>query len=137
LSKEFRHWKVVASSEALKGGSSVSGATLFEPETAAGLEIEKNDSLHLRVSTRSYKAIAITEWSNALLSGELAKADDILSAVERFPVVVTRNLASAREWVSSQTRGTARCGLVASSGATRLRAEGLETSTAFHRDYPY
>jgi Uncharacterized conserved protein (DUF2075) len=137
LSTEFRHWSVVAASEALNGGASLSGSTLFGPRDVAGLVIHQNESLHLSVSTRSYKAVTITEWSNAFLEGNLAEAANVLSRTTDFPVVVTRNLARAKSWLHNQTRGTARCGLVGSSGAARLRAEGLETSTAFHRDYPY
>ena len=134
---EFRHWLVVVSPEVLSGGSSVSGSKLFETPTPTGISIRENDSLHLAVSTRSYKAIAITEWSNAFLVGNLAKASAVLSEVNNFPVVVTRSLTRAKMWLLDHTRGTARCGLVASSGAARLRADGLETSTAFHRGYPY
>lgn len=88
-------------------------------------------------STRSYRAVAITDWSNAMLLGHLTEARRALAGVRDFPVVVTRELIAAKRWLHENTRGMARCGLVASSGATRLRAEGLETSTGFHRDYPY
>jgi hypothetical protein len=37
----------------------------------------------------------------------------------------------------SQTKGASRCGLVGSSGAARLRAEGLEPSSSFHAEYPW
>ena len=137
LANEFPHWLVVASSEALRGGSSVSGAALFESGNATSAAIQENNNLHLRVSTRSYKSTAITEWSNAFLKGKLREANNVLLGVADFPIVITRSLSLARKWLHAQTRGTARCGLVASSGAARLRAEGLETSTAFHREYPY
>jgi hypothetical protein len=137
LSADFRHWRILASPEALDGGSSVAGSKLFEGNTGEGLEIFPTSVLHLRISTRSYRAVAITEWSNELLRGNIDEAAKALAGVEEFPVVVTRDLAKAKDWLLRQTRGMARCGLVASSGAIRLRAYGLETSTGFHRDYPY
>jgi hypothetical protein len=137
LTTEFRQWSIVASSEALEGGPSHSRAKLFESQDVSRLTIHRNENLHLSVSTRSYKAVTITDWSNALLEGDLIGASNILSRTEYFPVVITRRLSQAKVWLQTQTRGTARCGLVASSGAARLRADGLETSTSFHRDYPY
>jgi len=41
-----------------------------------------------------------------------------------------------RNWLRSTTRGIRRCGLIASSGALRLRAHGLEVSSGFHGGYP-
>lgn len=137
LSADFRHWRIHASPEALEGGPSVAGSKLFEGCTTLGLEILPTPVLHLKISTRSYRAVAITEWSNELLRGNIGGAEKALAGVEDFPVVVTRDLAKAKDWLGSQTRGMARCGLVASSGAARLRAYGFETSTGFHRDYPY
>ncbi len=136
LSADFRHWRIFASPEALEGGASVAGSRLFEGN-GIGLEIRPTPVLHLKISTRSYRAVAITEWSNELLRGNIAGALKALAGVEHFPVVVTRDLVKAKEWLQDRTRGMARCGLVASSGAARLRAYGLETSTSFHRDYPY
>jgi hypothetical protein len=54
-----------------------------------------------------------------------------------FPVYLTRDLGHARHWLRRRVRASERCGLVASSGALRLRAHGLELSSSFHRDYPY
>ena len=50
-----------------------------------------------------------------------------------FPMALTRSLTTAREWLRGQTRGERRCGLVASSGALRLRADGLELSSGFRQ----
>ena len=134
---EFRHWRVLVSPEALRGGASVAGSKLFEMARPADLAIVERPVLHLKVSTRSYKAVAVTEWSNALLKGDVTLAGNILKSLAEFPVVVTRDLGVAKKWLAERTRGLARCGLVASSGAARLRAYGFETSTGFHRDYPY
>lgn len=41
---------------------------------------------------------------------------------------MTRDLAAAKEWVRAQSRGTERYGLIASSGAKRLRADGIDVS---------
>jgi hypothetical protein len=43
-----------------------------------------------------------------------------------FPLRLTRQLDTAREWLRSQARGERRAGLVASSGGRRLRPYGLD-----------
>jgi hypothetical protein len=42
-----------------------------------------------------------------------------------------------REHLHAQRRGETRYGLVGSSGAARLRSEGLEPSSSFHAEYPW
>lgn len=137
LSRKLTHWKVLVSPEALRGGPSVAGSKLFIDSPPAALKVIEEATLHLPVSTRSYRAQAITEWSNSLLKGEIESAASAIEPAVNFPVYITRELRTAKGWLKSMARGSERCGLVASSGASRLRAYGIETSTAFHRDYPY
>ncbi len=54
-----------------------------------------------------------------------------------FPIALTRSLDSCAFVASERTSGERRCGLVASSGALRLRAHGLELSGQFRGGYPY
>jgi hypothetical protein len=89
LSSEFRHWRILTSKEALRGGPSVARIRLFDREEPEGLEVISTPALHLSVSTRSHRAVATTEWSNALLLGQLSEAREALAGVEDFPVVVT------------------------------------------------
>ncbi len=137
LADKFSHWEIFASPEAVRGGPSVAGTRLFSSESVSTVHLAEESVLHLNVSTRSYRAQAVTEWSNALLKGNMDTALAALDGIQDFPVYVTRDFAAAKQWLRAKTRGTDRCGLVASSGAARLRAHGLETSTSFHRDYPY
>jgi len=137
LAQKLTHWKVLASPEALRGGPSVAGSKLFVTSPPASLTVTEQAALHLPVSTRSYRAQAITDWSNSLLKGEIETAASAIGMLDNFPVFITRELGAAKEWLKSMARGSERCGLVASSGASRLRAYGIETSRGFHRDYPY
>ena len=43
----------------------------------------------------------------------------------RYPIFLTRNLQTAKEWVKNISRGTERYGIITSSGAKRLRADGV------------
>lgn len=136
LASNYQHWKVVASSEALNGGETVNGTSLFRG-VAPPNTISQNDALHLRTCVRSHQAQEISAWVNRVIEGESAKAADLSRKFEKFPIVLTRDLADAKNWLLENTRGYRRCGLIASSGATRLRAHGIETSSGFRRPYPY
>jgi hypothetical protein len=48
-----------------------------------------------------------------------------LSLQDKYPFWVTRDLCEAKDWLRSVARGTERTGLVASSGAHRLRPDGI------------
>ena len=132
LEKKYLHWDVFAPRAAMEG----SQATAFMKLVEAGSRIRVHEvpALQLDVSTRSFRSTAVNEWCNSLLAGEVdacrAVADDV-------PVWITRELDQVRAWLKEKGRGLYRSGLVASSGAVRLRSYGIETSTAFHRAYPY
>jgi Uncharacterized conserved protein len=44
---------------------------------------------------------------------------------DKYPICLTRNLSTAKQWVREQSQGTTRYGLLASSGALRLKPEGI------------
>jgi hypothetical protein len=47
-----------------------------------------------------------------------------------YPIYLTRSLKTAKAWLKQQRIGTERFGLIASSGAKRLRADGISVSAA-------
>ena len=87
----------------------------------------KEPDLHLAVSVRSFRSERVAELVQAILDGEATKAQHIYSQViESYPIVLTRNLERAKSWLKQQAKGTERYGMVASSGARRLKAEGID-----------
>jgi hypothetical protein len=115
----------------------LAGHRLFDTEAWKQLDVHTDASLHLPVSVRTFKAENVTRWIDLVLQREAAEADKIFSDLGDYPIVITRSLERARSWLRGQTRGERRCGLVASSGALRLRAHGLELSGGFRKAYPY
>ena len=82
--------------------------------------------LHLGVSVRSYRAETVSAIVKAILDGDGESASRFLADLqERYPIVLTRNLCTARQWLKWKARGTERYGIVASSGALRLKPDGL------------
>ena len=90
-----------------------------------------NKNLHLSVSMRSFRAENVSLLIKQILDLEISEAKNTFQSVnEKYPIVITRNLSKARSWLKSQARGTERYGLVVSSQAERLKAEGIFVKSA-------
>src|SRR5262249_12734051 len=74
---------------------------------------------------RSIRNAAVAPWVDAVLSGDAALARRIAAEHDPLPVLVTRDLMAMRRYLWARARGLRRAGLIASSGAKRLRADGL------------
>ena len=84
------------------------------------------EHLHLAVSMRSFRAETLSELIGHIVDNDLAAAAAGYQSIkDRYPICLTRDLHAARSWLRSRARGTERFGLVASSGAQRLRPEGI------------
>jgi hypothetical protein len=89
--------------------------------------ISKDPDLHLSVSMRSFRAENVSGFVKSVLDCEIAAAKEQLSLLrDRFPIVITRDLLRAKDWIRSKARGSERFGLVASSGAERLRPHAVD-----------
>jgi hypothetical protein len=83
-----------------------------------------DDALDLAVPIRSVRDTAGAAWVDAVLSDRAEEAGSIAAAAE-LPFYITRDLSAARTALRRMARGLRRAGLVCSSGARRLRADGL------------
>lgn len=121
---KFPHWHMHISSR------------LTDSEYAAGQVLEKvreqsnvhlDDSLHLAVSMRSFRAENVSAFVKALLDCKKEAAKDCFAKLaSRYPILLTRDLGRAKEWVRQQARGSERYGLVASSKAQRLKPHAID-----------
>lgn len=123
MGEEFAHWDVHLSSR-LEDRDYI-----WDRETSDALRnvaSTKDEALHLGVSIRSFRAESLSEFVGHVVENrpELARAAYTMIA-ERYPLRLTRDLNYARQWLRSNARGSERFGLVASSGANRLRPEGI------------
>jgi hypothetical protein len=107
---------------------------LQDSEYAAGRALERladrgnvaqDRALHLAVSMRSFRAVS--RFVKAVLDCEMISASKLLEEItERYPIVLTRDLGRAKQWVRDNARGSERYGLVASSEAERLRPHAID-----------
>lgn len=111
-----RTWKTVASTQFL--------AT--EAGTALADSVTVDPALHLATSRRSLLAQGVTEWVDAVLEGDSAKAASLARSITGFPFGLCRTAEALRQQLRARDIGTPRVGVIASSGALRLRAAGFE-----------
>jgi len=109
---------------------------LTDSEYAAGKVLDRvckrrnthlDDSLHLAVSLRSFRAENVSAFVKALLDCERQLAKDAFARlISRYPIAVTRDINLAKQWVRTHARGSERFGMVASSKAQRLKPHAID-----------
>ena len=83
--------------------------------------------LHLAVSVRSFRSEKLSEFIHELLNINKEKAKEIYHLIKQdFPIVLTRDINTAKQWLRQQAKGSERIGLISSSGARRLRPFGID-----------
>jgi hypothetical protein len=87
--------------------------------------MDTRTELHLTVPVRSIRNPFAPPWVDAVLDGSHERARRIAEEHDPVPFLLTRELDALRGHLRHAARGLRRCGLVGSSGAKRLRADGL------------
>ncbi len=118
LNEKFTHWRIYISDK------------LTEAEYAEGRVNEllaDNDKvtfsleLHLGVSLRSFRAENLSAFVHSLLSFNPDASSWYNTIKERYPIVLTRDMAKARAWLRKNTRGSQRSGVLVSKVAARFK----------------
>ena len=124
VSSRFSHWTAYISPN-LTDSEYDAGHALQTLGTSG--RVVTDESLHLAVSMRSFRAEHVSRFVKAVLDRERGKASELLALFgQRYPIVATRDLARAKAWIRSRARGSERFGLVASSGAQRLKPHAVD-----------
>jgi DUF2075 family protein len=75
---------------------------------------------------RSFRAESLSEFVGHVIENRPHQARAAYEKIaDRYPIKITRDLGATRQWLRESARGSERYGLVASSGANRLRPEGI------------
>jgi hypothetical protein len=124
LRSGFPDWRIYVSAD-LSDSEYAAGHALERLEGRAN--VKTDNSLHLAVSMRSFRAENVSSFVKAVLDCERGKAREILEKMsKRYPIALTRDLRTAKQWIRDHARGTERYGLVASSGALRLKPQAID-----------
>ncbi|MGI6172285.1 MAG: DUF2075 domain-containing protein [Christensenellales bacterium] len=123
LKRAFPHWDVcitpqIADEEYIRDQS--------WDAMVSGLRIYKREKLHLSTSIRSFRTPALAAFVKAIIDVDTEQAKALwLTIRDKYPIVITRGLNKAKAWIKDQCQGSTRYGLLASSGALRLKPEGI------------
>lgn len=124
----FPDWHMYISSR-LTDSEYAAGSALDQARSRRFVHLD--DSLHLAVSMRSFRAENVSAFVKALLDCEEERAREALvNFAERYPIAITRNLACAKRWLREHARGSERFGIVASSKAQRLKPHAIDIRVA-------
>ena len=83
------------------------------------------------MSQRSFRSEKVSCLADCIVNGDIFGAKNLLQEIQAvYPIVLTRNLETAKKWIKQQAKqingsSPERYGILASSGALRLRAEGI------------
>lgn len=127
LNRRFPDWRVYISSR-LSDSEYAAGRALESLHSCAHITIR--DELHLAVSMRSFRAENVSLLVKQLLDLEAEQARATLTKIsEKYPIVLTRDLIKAKNWLRERARGTERYGIVVSSQAERLKPLAIDVKS--------
>ncbi|MDO5716821.1 MAG: DUF2075 domain-containing protein [Tissierellia bacterium] len=123
LNKKFRNWEIYVS-DRIVDYEYTSGKSLVEMFQDLHCTIERD--LHLSVSLRSFRSEKVSDFVKAVLDVNREAARDLyLQFKDVYPICITRDLIKAKKWIRNKAKGSQRYGMIASSGAKRLRSHGI------------
>jgi hypothetical protein len=123
LNKGFKDWTIYYS-EKLKqkeyAGSDVDMKLLEKTRSSS------EHCLHLSTSMRSFRAERLSHFVHYLIHNQANNAKyEYQKIADKYPLFVTRDLSKAKAWIKGKSKGLESGGLLASSGAKRLKASGI------------
>jgi hypothetical protein len=127
LNRSFPDWHIYISSRLT---DSEYGAGKVLNKLATHPNVTPKEELHLSVSMRSFRAENVSYLVKQLLDLNAEEASKTLESVTpKYPIVVTRELSKAKQWLRANASGTERYGIVVSSQAQRLKPHAIDVKT--------
>jgi len=124
LKRSYPDWHIYISSR-LTDSEYGAGKVLDDIKQRTNVIIK--DELHLAVSMRSFRAEDVSLLIKKILDLDVAAArDTLIKITPKYPIVVTRDLNKAKNWLKQQARGSERYGIVVSSQAERLKPHAID-----------
>ena len=124
VNNTFKDWKIYISPN-LKGKEYDNGNVGMRLKNNA--KVTEDEHLHLAVSMRSFRAENLSNTVQEILNlHPFAAKMEYAKIKDRYPIVLTRDLNKAKQWLKDSARGTERYGIVCSSQAYRLRPLSID-----------
>ena len=123
IRENYRNWNVYLSNEITD--SEYTGSQKLD-DILQGISYQTNSDLHLKTSIRSFRSESVSKLVKQVLDCEKDSAKKTLSELKtKYPIVITRDINKAKQWLKDKARGNERYGLIASSKSRRLRPFGI------------
>ncbi|MCX6832677.1 MAG: DUF2075 domain-containing protein, partial [candidate division Zixibacteria bacterium] len=127
LSRSYPNWYIYISSHLT---DSEYGTERVLEKVKEHSIVTNKDELHLSVSMRSFRAEHVSLLVKQLLDLKPDEARKTLTNVEgKYPIVITRDLNKAKQWLKEKARGSERYGIVVSSQAERLKPYAIDVKS--------
>lgn len=124
LKNRFINWDIYFSSLIIQNTNYLKSKELNSWMSNNG---SSKEELHLSVSVRSFRSEKLSKFIHQLLELDIIEAQKTYIEIkELYPIVITRDLLKAKNWLKQKARGSERIGVIASSGARRLRPLGID-----------
>lgn len=92
-------------------------------------QVTFNANLHLSVSMRSFRAEFLSKLIKEILDVDSNAERTLYELQNKYPIVITRDLNKAKDWLQEKARGSERFGVVVSSQAYRLKPLAIDVKT--------
>lgn len=127
LNRSFPEWDVYISPQ-LTDSEYAAGEAL---KTLGGRKcVRYKEELHLSVSMRSFRAEHVSLLVKQLLDRDIEEARNTLDKVKaNYPIMLTRSLGKAKQWLREKARGSERYGIIVSSQAERLKPHAIDVKS--------
>lgn len=122
LAKAFPNWNIHVSDN-LADHEYTQGNDLYGRIPSERLFF--HNDLHLSVSIRSFRSEKVAAFVKAVLDCDPKAMKLLQETIASYPVYVTRDINKAREWLRAKQRGSERMGVIAASGAIRLKPHAI------------
>lgn len=129
----FSDWKVYIS-DRLSDREYAAGKAIDLLKNKSHIEFNRN--LHLSVSLRSFRAEHLSLMVKNLLDLDITAAKENFQKINKdYPIVITRDISKAKEWLHNQSRGTERYGIIVSSKGERLKPYCIDVKSPMNYVY--
>lgn len=127
VQRKFSSWEVYISPNLIDSE--------YQAEEAIGelnkiTNVIENPSLHLKVSMRSFRAENLSLLVKKVLDLDTEQAQEVFKNLsEKYPIVLSRSVSKAKDWLKEKARGSERYGIVVSSQAQRLKPYAIDVKS--------
>lgn len=124
VNDHFSHWHLYVSDHFVEQFDPNDQTTTELLAKSQYMTTEK--SLHLNVSMRSFRAENLSHFVHHLLELDVEKAKIAYQNLKDYPIVLTRSIETAKNWLKQNAGGHERYGMIVSSQAHRLKPLAID-----------